>query len=57
MLSPSKEIGRVAGKNVILIDDIATSGASLAAGTSVLIDSGAASVSCLCLAVTDKRKK
>ena len=57
MLSPSKEIGKAAGKNVILIDDIATSGASLATGTSVLIDSGAASVTCLCFALTDKRKK
>lgn len=57
MLSPSKEIGKAEGKNVILIDDIATSGASLAAGTSVLIDSGAASVTCLCFAVTDKKKK
>ncbi len=57
MLTASKDIGKAKGKNVILIDDIATSGASLAAGTSLLTDSGAASVTCLCFAVTDKRKK
>lgn len=57
MLSPSREIEKVKGKNVILIDDVATSGASLAAGTGILIASGAASVSCLCFALTSKWKK
>ena len=57
MLCASKDAVTAKGKNVILVDDVATSGASLAAGTAVLIECGAASVTGMCLALTDKKKK
>lgn len=57
MLFASTDIEKAKGKNVILIDDIATSGASLAAGTEILLGSGAASVSCLCFAMTQKKPR
>lgn len=47
--------GDVSGKRVLLFDDIATSGASLATGTRCLFDSGAKHVICLCLGLATRQ--
>lgn len=57
MLTASRDIKKAKGKNIVLIDDVATSGASLAAGTTILMESGAASVACLCFALTVKKSR
>ena len=50
--APSKSIQAARGKCIILIDDVATTGASLSACAKLLKDAGASSVLCLCIAKT-----
>jgi ComF family protein len=47
---PSRRRALVAGRAVLLVDDVMTSGATFAAGTEALMQAGAASVDVLCLA-------
>jgi ComF family protein len=42
--------GRLAGRDILLVDDVMTSGATFAAATEALVSGGARSVSVLCLA-------
>lgn len=46
----------VAGKRVILVDDIVTTGASMAEAVRALKGAGAAEIVCLCVAATRKQK-
>lgn len=52
-------IGRpsaVAGKNVILVDDLVTTGATVSEAAKLLYEAGAAYVACVCLAKSDRSK-
>lgn len=51
---PAKKISEAYGKCVIVVDDIVTTGASLAAATQMLKDAGAMSVLCVTVAKTVK---
>ena len=44
----------VAGKNVILVDDLVTTGATVSEAASLLYSAGAAYVACVCIAKSDK---
>jgi predicted amidophosphoribosyltransferase len=46
------KMSRVDGRNVLLIDDIMTTGNSLAAGSQILLEAGAGDVLCLALGKT-----
>lgn len=48
--APTREIDKIKGRCVILVDDIATTGATLAACTGILKSAGAGSVICLTIA-------
>ncbi len=52
---PAKKVSEAYGKCVIVVDDIATTGASLAAATRILKDAGAMSVLCVTVAKTVKK--
>lgn len=48
--APTREIDKIKGRCIILVDDIATTGATLAACTGILKSAGAGSVICLTVA-------
>lgn len=47
----------VKGKNVILVDDLVTTGATVSEAASILLNAGAAEVVCMCIANSDKLRK
>jgi predicted amidophosphoribosyltransferase len=51
----AKRVSGIAGKHVILIDDVATTGATLRAAARALWDLGPASVDALVITIADPR--
>ena len=47
---PRRRIARIEGRDILLVDDVMTSGATFAATTEALVSAGARSVNVLCLA-------
>lgn len=47
---PRRRMARVEGRDILLVDDVMTSGATFAAATGALVSAGARSVNILCLA-------
>lgn len=52
-----KNADLVKGKNVILVDDLVTTGATVSEASKVLLSAGAADVVCICIANSDKFRK
>lgn len=51
-----RDLKKMTGKNVLLVDDVFTTGATFSSAAQTLIKSGAASVSCFSLALTPKHR-
>jgi competence protein ComFC len=45
----------VKGKNVVLVDDLVTTGATVSEAARILYDAGAEYVACVCIAMSDKK--
>ena len=45
----------ISGKNIILVDDLVTTGATVSEAARILYESGAAYVACVCIAKSDKK--
>ena len=45
----------ITGKNVVLVDDLVTTGATVSEAARILYESGAAYVACVCIAKSDKK--
>ncbi|MBO5700974.1 MAG: ComF family protein [Clostridia bacterium] len=45
----------IAGKNVVLVDDLVTTGATVSEAARILYEAGAAYVACVCIAKSDKK--
>ncbi len=45
----------IAGKNVVLVDDLVTTGATVSEAARILYEAGAAYVACICIAKSDKK--
>lgn len=52
-----KSTESVRGKNIILADDLVTTGATVSEAARILLDAGAADVVCICIANSDKFRK
>lgn len=46
----------IKGKNIILVDDLVTTGATVSEAARMLFDAGAAGVVCICIANSDRKK-
>ena len=56
MLGVYEPMGEIAGRRILLIDDICTTGATLSECARVLKDAGAAEVVCAVVALTRQEK-
>ena len=52
-----KNADSVKGKNIILADDLVTTGATVSEAARILLSAGAADVVCICIANSDKFRK